>query len=120
MCVLSLSVIIVCTQYGKTPLLGAALNGCTEVAMELIKAGADINHKDDVSVHLAHWIVVSEQRLSSMRVLTAVEPGFRCLGRIVAAPVIPVPSNRQHSVGIQRSITPNKKDSWTWFCCSIR
>ena len=106
---MSLSIIIVCAQYGNTPLIWATCHGHNELTMELIKAGADINHKDNVSLHLAHWVAVSEQRLGSMRVLTAVKAGFRYLGRIVAAPVTPVPSNHQYSKGIQRSITPTNK-----------
>ena len=62
---LSLS-IIVCLQSDNTPLMSAAFNGHTEIAIMLIKAKADINAKDDVRVGLAGWMVVCVQRLSTL------------------------------------------------------
>ena len=49
-CASCLCIIIVCAQYGSTPLIRAADWRRTEVAIELIKAKADINLKDQVSV----------------------------------------------------------------------
>ena len=59
-----------CVQSGVTPVILALHSGDTALAVEFIRAGANAYHKDKVSVHLTDWIVVSEQRLSSMRVLT--------------------------------------------------
>ena len=42
--------IIMCGQFGSTPLIRAAERGHTEVAVELIKAGAEIDHKNKVRV----------------------------------------------------------------------
>ena len=63
------------------------------LSMELINANANMNHNDNVS-HIG-CRVLNEQRLSSTRMLTALEPGVRYLERVLAAPVTPVPYNHQ-------------------------
>jgi len=49
---LSLSV-IVCSQVNNTPLLAAASTGSTDIIIALVKAKANINHKNQVRVALA-------------------------------------------------------------------
>ena len=44
----------------------AAMEGHTDIAIALVKAKADVNHKDDVRVGVAGWMVVCVQRLSTL------------------------------------------------------
>ena len=44
----------------------AADEGHADIAIVLLKAKADINHKDYVRVGLAGWMVVCVQRLSTL------------------------------------------------------
>ena len=44
----------------------AAHDGRTDIAIALIKAKANVNAKNDVSVGLAGWMVVCVQRLSTL------------------------------------------------------
>ena len=44
----------------------AASGGRTDIAIALLKAKADINHKNKVRVGLAGWMVVCVQRLSTL------------------------------------------------------
>ena len=51
----------------------AASGGYTDIIIALLKAKADVNHKDEVRVGLAGWMVVSVQRLSTIS-------GVECAG----------------------------------------
>ena len=44
----------------------AAKYGRTDIAIALLKAKANVNHKDKVCVGLAGWMVVCVQRLSTL------------------------------------------------------
>jgi len=44
----------------------AAFDGHTDCVIALVKAKANINHKDDVRVGLAGWMVVCVHRLSTL------------------------------------------------------
>ena len=46
--------------------MAAARYGRTDIAIALLKAKADVNHKDNVRVGLAGWMVVCVQRLSTL------------------------------------------------------
>jgi len=79
-------------------LIEAAWNGYTDIAIALLKAKANINAKNKVRVGLAGWDVVCVQRLS------ALEPRWRCRGRVVAASAMPMPfhQSRRYSMGVMR------------------
>ena len=40
--------VIACSQDNETPLMRAVSNGYTNTVIELLKAKADVNHKDEV------------------------------------------------------------------------
>ena len=84
----------------------AADDGHPDIVIMLLKAKADINLKNYVRVGLAGWMVVVcvcaevEHPLG----LSALEPRWRCRGRVVAASAMPMSfrQSRRYRVGRMR------------------
>ena len=55
-----------CFRNGSTPLIAAAFEGHTDIAIALLKAKANINATNNVRAGLAGWMVVCVQRLSTL------------------------------------------------------
>ena len=99
----------------------AAVEGHTDIAIALVKAKADINAKDDVSVGLAGWMVVCAEVEHPLG-LSALEPRWRCRGRVVAASAMPMPfhQSRRYRMGGMRCGGRNTGSIWILPQCSSR
>ena len=86
----------------------AAMYGDTDIAVALLKAKASINHKDDVRVGLAGWMVACVCRLSTLWGWVKVEMSRACCCSVSHTDVISPITTIQYgndAIGIAKNNT---------------